>query len=106
MLMLSDSSILSAMNDEKKSPEILEAELAQAAKMVPMGSYYTHYKHPDDEHQYKIVGYVVLEATDEVAILYQALYIKQQIVFCRALRIWQETVTWEGKTVPRFSRAG
>ena len=93
------------MNDEKKSPETLEEELAEAATLVPVGAHYVHYKHPDDKHRYAIVGHVILEATDEVAVLYQALYIKQQIVFCRALQIWQETVEWEGKTVPRFARA-
>lgn len=90
--------------EEKKNPETLEKELAEAAKIVPVGAFYVHYKHPDDEHRYKVVGYVILEATDEVAVLYQALYITQQVVFCRALRIWQETVEWEGKTVPRFTR--
>jgi len=90
--------------EEKKSPETLERELAETAKLMPIGAQYIHYKHPDDDHHYKIVGYAILEATDEVAILYQALYIKQQIVFCRALRIWQETVEWGGETVPRFAK--
>lgn len=80
-----------------------EAELARAlqlaATQVKVGAQYAHYKNPD--LVYKIVGHVILEATDEPAILYQAQYGKK-ITYARALSIWLETVEWQGKTVPRF----
>lgn len=91
-------------NDEHKPEAQLSRELAEAAKLVPVGSYYVHYKHPDWEHRYKVVGFAVLEATDEVAVLYQPMYMHEPIVFARALRIWQESVVWDGKTVPRFAK--
>jgi hypothetical protein len=90
-------------NDEHKSEEQLSRELAEAAKLVPVGSYYVHYKHPDWEHRYRVMGYAILEATDEVAILYQPMYMTGPIQFARAMHIWLETVEWEGKTVPRFA---
>jgi hypothetical protein len=55
-----------------------------------MGSCYVHYKHPDMEHRYQVVGHAIPEATEEVAVLYKALYMPNDIVFARALRIWQE----------------
>src|SRR5579871_6228159 len=90
-------------SDGHKSEEELSRELAEAAKLVPVGRAYVHYKHPDWAHRYVIVGYAILEATDEVAILYQPMYMRERIIFARALRIWQENVEWEGKLVPRFS---
>jgi hypothetical protein len=80
-----------------------EAELARAlqlaAKQVKVGAQYAHYKNPD--LTYVVVGHVILEATDEPAIMYQAQYGKK-ITYARALSIWLETVEWQGKTVPRF----
>lgn len=87
-----------------KSEEQLVRDLAQAAEQVPVGANYVHYKQPDWEYRYQIVDHVILEATDEVAVLYRPTYMEHKVVFARALSIWQETVEWEGKTVPRFAR--
>ena len=92
------------MNNDHKSEEQLAKELADAAQQVPVGTFYAHYKHPDWEHRYEIKGHVILEASDEVAVLYKSLYMKQEVVFARALSVFQETVEWEGETVPRFIR--
>lgn len=91
------------MNDEKKSYEALKQELQEAASRVEVGGLYAHYKH--SELPYKIKGFAVWEATDEVAVLYQPVH-QPEVVFVRPLAVWLETVEWEGRAVPRFSKVG
>lgn len=85
---------------DHKPEEVLEQELQGAAEQVPVGALYAHYKHP--ERLYEIVGHAILEATDEPAVLYRKQYGK--VTYVRALSVWLETVEWEGKTVPRFTK--
>ena len=86
---------------DHKPEKTLAQELQAAAQQVPVGAFYTHYKHP--ELCYKIVGHCVLEASDEVAVLYQAQY-GEKITYARALSVFLETVAYEGETMPRFTR--
>jgi hypothetical protein len=86
--------------DHKPDEELLAA-LQLASSKVQVGALYAHYKNPG--LLYKIVGHVILEASDEPAILYQGQYGKN-ITYARALSIWLETVPWQGKMVPRFVR--
>ena len=92
-----------AGSGHKSEAELVEA-LDRAAIHVPVGTNYVHYKQPDWAHRYQVVGHVILEANDEVAVLYRAMYMEREVVFARALSIWQETVEWEGQTVPRFAK--
>lgn len=85
--------------NEKKSYEQIKQELAEAFAKIEVGAIYAHYKHP--ELPYMIKGFAVWEATDEVAVLYQPLH-EPEVVFVRPLKVWLETVDWEGKTMPRF----
>jgi hypothetical protein len=82
-----------------------EAELAQrlraAGTYVQIGAYYVHYKHP--ELPYKVMGVVIWEATDEVAVLYQAQH-GERISFARTLSSWLESVEWKDQIVPRFTQ--
>ncbi len=84
-----------------KSQTELRNMLQTAATKVVVGGMYAHYKQP--ELTYKVAGLVIWEATDEVAVLYEAQY-GERITFARALDVWLEKVAWQGETVPRFSR--
>ena len=79
----------------------LDQELQTAAEQVPVGALYAHYKHP--ELIYIIGGHCMMEATDRPAVIYQAQYGKK-ITWARELGVFLETVEYEGKTVPRFTR--
>lgn len=86
--------------DHKPDAELSQA-LQMAAKEVKLGAQYAHYKNPD--LLYKIMGYAILEASDEPAILYQGQY-GEKITYARALSIWLEQVPWQGKMMPRFTK--
>lgn len=83
----------------KPETELLQ-ELATAAEAVEVGALYSHYKHPD--HPYLIKGLAILEATEEVCVLYEAQH--SGITFIRPLSSWLETVEVEGETLPRFKK--
>lgn len=87
--------------DEHKSYEQLRKELAEAATRILVGQLYAHYKHLDKP--YKILGFVVWEATDQIAVLYQPID-KPDVTFARPVNVWLETVEWEGRTLPRFAK--
>jgi hypothetical protein len=88
-------------NIDHKPETVLAHELQTAVEQVPAEAIYAHYKHP--ELLYKIIGHCILEASDEPAVLYQAQY-GEKITYVRALGVFLETVEYEGKTVPRFTR--
>jgi hypothetical protein len=83
------------------SEEELQAKLAEAAKLLEIGSIYAHYKHP--EQHYEVVGFGIIEATDEVGVLYKWLY-GGGFTFIRPLSSFLDHVEWEGHTVPRFTK--
>src|SRR2546429_2429196 len=85
-----------------KSQTILSQELDQAAKKVTVGELYFHYKHP--EHLYLVKQLAILEATEEICILYESQY-DNHIPFVRPLASWLETVEKDGRPVPRFKLA-
>jgi len=93
--------MLKYMNDEKKSYEQLRQELADAATKVNVGDMYGHYKHPDKP--YCIKGFCVLEANDEVAVMYEPVD-QPGVVFVRPVSVWLEAVEWNGTIVPRFTK--
>lgn len=80
--------------------EELRQDLLAASGKVQVGKRYTHYKHP--EVFYTVTGLAVLEATDEVVVIYSALESGQQISFVRPLTSWLEIVHIDGKVAPRF----
>jgi hypothetical protein len=84
-----------------KSQETLREELTHAASLVTVGGRYAHYKHP--ERAYTATGLGILEATEEVAVIYQAEY-DEQLTFIRVLSSWLDQVSYNGITVPRFSK--
>ncbi len=79
----------------------LQKALKDAGELVHIGSRYTHFKNPNVE--YVITGLGILEATEEVAVIYQS-QSAETITFIRPLASWIETVEYQGHTVPRFSK--
>ncbi|MFA5004020.1 MAG: DUF1653 domain-containing protein [Candidatus Saccharimonadales bacterium] len=81
--------------------EELRVDLADAATKVEVGAHYAHYKHPED--LYRVVGFTILEATDEVAVRYSALH-EPNVEFARPLANWLSIVEHDGRHVERFQQ--
>lgn len=79
----------------------LAKEIAQASSKITVGAKYWHHKSKDKI--YTVTGLAFLEANDELCVIYRAEY-GEQLTFLRPLPSWLESVEWEGKTVPRFTK--
>ena len=84
---------------EHKSHEQLLSELELAKTKIAVGSFYTHYKHPDIK-EYQIVDVGIFEKTEEVCIVYKSLH--TGISWIRTIDNFLEEVEVEGKKVKRF----
>lgn len=80
---------------------LLTEKVQQAALRVEVGGRYAHYKDP--AHTYRVLALAVLEATDEVAVVYAAEY-ADNLSFVRPLESWVETVSFEGREVARYQK--
>jgi hypothetical protein len=67
----------------------------------PKAGRYRHYK----GNEYEVLGTVTHSETDEPMVLYRALYGARGL-WVRPLEMFCESVTVEGKTVPRFAYVG
>ena len=67
--------------------------------MVKAGEKYRHYK----GNEYEVLYVAKHTETEEDLVIYRALKDLEQI-WARPLAMFEESVEWEGKTVPRFSR--
>ncbi|MFA5996482.1 MAG: DUF1653 domain-containing protein [Candidatus Paceibacterota bacterium] len=83
------------------SQEELAKQLAEAGREVLVGGLYVHYKDSTKEYVVKSLG--VLEATDEVAVIYEAQY-GEKVSFIRPLASFCELVLVDGVSVPRFRK--
>ena len=75
-----------------------------------MGDIVRHFKretveNPTTEYLYKILAFAEHTETGEKLVVYQALY-GQRGIWVRPAAMWNETVTREGKTLPRFTYIG
>lgn len=84
---------------EHLSQETLKQQLDAASKKVKIGSLYSHLKHPDK--LYRISELAVIEATEEICVIYQAQY-GAKLTFVRPLSNWLEVVQKDGVEIPRF----
>lgn len=66
--------------------------------LEPKAGRYRHYK----GNEYEVLGTVTHSETDETLVLYRALYGARGL-WVRPLEMFCESVTVEGKTVPRFA---
>lgn len=80
-----------------KSYEELEHEIEQAAELVTENAEYVHYK--DTASRYRVIGFTILEATDEVGVKYVSIS-NSRVEFTRALSKWLEDI--DGR--PRYER--
>ena len=81
--------------------KLLARKIEAAKSKVTIGAKYRHHKSIDKE--YTVVGFGFLEANEELCVIYQAEY-GERLTFVRPLSVWLETVEWENKRVPRFSK--
>lgn len=86
---------------EHTPASILKKAITDTEQVVHIGSRYTHFKNPSVE--YVVTGLGILEATEEVAVIYQS-QSAETITFIRPFKSWAESVEHEGITVPRFSK--
>lgn len=75
----------------------LNAQLDDAKHLVAVGSDYFHYRNHD---KYHVVGLGIIEATQEVGVIYQ----KDAFTWIRPLSSWLELVEVDGKLIPRFKK--
>ena len=81
--------------------EALEKQIEEAKAVVAVGALYVHHK--STEKIYKVLDIGIIEANDDLCVIYQAQYGKR-LTFIRPVTSWLEQVEWNGQTVPRFSR--
>lgn len=73
--------------------------LAAAQSKVTVGSHWQHYK----GGEYVIQNLVLIEATNEPAVLYSAVT-HPEVLYVRPVMSWLEQVEWNGTTLPRFTQ--
>ena len=66
--------------------------------IMPSTQYYRHFR---NHKIYRFVAYATLEATEEEAVVYQAMYGERRL-WIRTKKNFFEEVPYEGKMVPRF----
>ena len=86
--------------DEKLTHEQLQARITEASKFAEVGASYKHYKSPDT---YRVVGFGIIEATQEACVMYQPEH-GGNITFIRPFNQWLEEVEWNGAMVKRFTK--
>lgn len=74
---------------DHKATEVLRAEIIEGYKLVKQDGVYAHYKTPSS--RYKVEKLVIIEATEEIAVLYSPLN-DSEISFVRPLSNWLEEV--------------
>ena len=75
----------------------LEIMAREARKQVPAGIY-RHYK----GNYYRVEGLALHSETLEPMVIYRALYGTEEL-WVRPAKMWNETVSVDGKLVPRFA---
>ncbi len=84
-----------------RTQEELRHELTEAGALVTVGARYTHFKDP--LHEYLVTGLAIIEATEEVGVLYEAQY-DEHMTFVRPLNSFVEMVETPAGATPRFVR--
>ena len=76
--------------------------LADAEKEVEVGGRYGHYKDPTKE--YIVKSLALLEATDEVMVIYEGQYNNPRVSYIRPLASFCEVIDIAGVPTPRFTK--
>ena len=85
-----------------QSLEELVKKLIDAEREVEVGARYTHYKNRTKE--YVVKSLALLEATDEVVVIYEAEYNTPRVSFVRPLSSWCALVEVNGVSTTRFTK--
>jgi hypothetical protein len=83
-----------------KPQEELLTLIDQAKNKIKINASYRHYKNTNNS--YKVIDFVIIEAKDQIGVLYQAQYGKK-LTFVRPVTSWLEKVEQNGQLIPRFS---
>lgn len=81
--------------------EELAEKLSHAGREVFVGARYTHYK--DSTKEYVVKSLAILEATEEVGVIYEAQY-DTRISFIRPFADFCALVEVNGVPTPRFTK--
>jgi hypothetical protein len=79
----------------------LADDIASYKDKIVIPGTYVHYK--DATKTYTVRKLVIIEATEEVGVEYQANY-GPHLTFVRPIKEWLEDVTVDGITLPRFKQ--
>ena len=82
-----------------KTQDQLSAKLHDASHLVHVGAHYRHYKSTD--LLYEVLHLAILEATQEPAVVYQALY-GDHLIWIRTLSDFTAKVEKDGQKLLRF----
>ena len=82
-----------------KNHDRLHEEIEEAEKLVAIGGNYSQNKYP--ENTYKVISLGFFESTDEICVIYQAMY-DPALVFIRPLVSWLEIIELDGREISRF----
>jgi hypothetical protein len=85
--------------EERLDQDQLVARIADAKTKVQVGARYEHYK----KLNYIVKDVALWEATNEPCVVYQAEY-GARATLIRPVATWNEKVTVDGATVPRFRK--
>ena len=88
------------MTQEHLSEKELLSQLEGAHKVVEVGAVYAHYRDP--KSHYKVLSLAILEATQEVAVIYQKADASSPISWIRPISSWVEKVSIGNALVQRF----
>lgn len=83
------------------SKEQLQSLLNQASIQVEIGSIYAHYR---NQALYKVIGIGLLEATQEVGIIYQEHAVSNPLTWIRPISSFLEEVFADDLQVARFQK--
>ncbi len=96
-----------AISSEHLSEEELLSKLTQAHRDVEVGALYVHWR--NSESLYRVTGLAIIDATQEVGVLYKkesGTEVINSIIWVRALSSWLEKASVENVLVPRFQKIG
>jgi hypothetical protein len=87
----------------KKTLEEINKTLTETKSQIKIGDKYVHYK--SSESIYEIVDLVIIEATEEVGVIYKPNYGElTEVKFLRPLKEFLEEVEFEENFVQRFRK--
>lgn len=86
------------MDTEKLPYDQLIDMLASGREKVQPGSKWQHYK----GNEYIVEKIVLIEATNEVSVLYSSVA-HPQVPYVRPITSWLQTVEWNGQELARFT---